>query len=144
MLLGIVSNPPRKGESESKAWAEIQELANEAVWENKDSRRTIILGEILRIARKMSLQVAKRVHVNGRGTKTSDHVQAIIYKHADDDELYIHGFGDADIEPITTKNGDLLVKGLLTETDVQMFAMPDGSVRICGSRGQRLWEDIDE
>ena len=67
------------------------------------------------------------------------HVQAVIYIHARDDEPYVHGFGDADIKLTSIRAGDIRVKGLHEDTDVEMYGCADGSVRLVGVHDQPLW-----
>lgn len=158
MLLGIVTNPPRgksRRFSESEHLARIGTLISNAIeelevarrnGESADSRRVQTIMRFLRDAWKMTQelgdQVERGVHVNGRGRKMSDHVQAIVYKHVEDGRLYCHGFGDADINLKTSRGGALTIEGLHDTTGVQALAQPDGSVIIRHRDGEPIWEDI--
>jgi len=77
------------------------------------------------------------------GIKMSDNVQAICYRHTDDDENYCHGFGNADVTLKTRQDGTLILGGMKDDTDVAMYAMPDGSICIKSNSGKRLWDDFD-
>lgn len=140
MFLGIVSNPPKGAQSEREAWEQVYAFADELSRNTGGSWRNRVLA-IRDLAWKMMRQVKSGVHVNGRGIKTSDDVQAIVYRHEEDGKLYVHGFGDADLD-LTTRDGKLIIDGLKDETDVQMFAQPDGSVRIASRDGSPVWEDM--
>lgn len=72
----------------------------------------------------------------------SHHVMAVIYRHIEDGELYVHGFGDANIEPDTLPNGALIVRGLKENTGVDMYAQKDGSVLLVRP-GVSLWGKFD-
>lgn len=161
MHLGIIGNPPNKSESEeltriSRILSSVlnytsrvergklpgisaEEVA-ESVWHN--------VADAIDIVRQMEHQLKRGVHVNdrnvrrnGRAVKTSDNVMAVVYVHKDDGKFYCHGFGDADIA-LKSRGNALIIEGLKDRTDVQMFAEPDGSVRIAHARGEPIWEDI--
>lgn len=163
MLLGMVTNPRgrRKGDtsnelaSERDAWTKVIRIAlrmleaiEGRITDAKRAKLDIAISDLDDLAHKMIEQLNSGVHVNGRhrvngrGIKTSENVIAVVYRHLDDGQLYIHGFADADIKPITHRDGSLTVKGLVEDTDVEMYALPDGSVRLQGKHGQPLWEDI--
>lgn len=153
MILGTLTNP---GHSESGAWEEILAIVNDLIDADLvfgEARRDLVY--VRNIAQEMLQQVKKGVHVNPGPHMASSRRQmglvpqemsrdvlAIIYRHVDDDEHYIHGFGDANLELKDKPDGTLTVRGLKDRTDVQMFAHPDGSVSLVGRHGQRLWEDM--
>lgn len=67
------------------------------------------------------------------------HVSAIIYVHAEDGGLYVHGFGH---EPTMQQRGGVLaLSNLSKDSNVQAFGQPDGSVRLAHSGGLTLWGD---
>ena len=124
------------------------EIANAAAANDTDA---VIEGvQVLRQqARQMQQQLAAGVHVNPPlvvfgnpgGRLMSKNVMAIVYRHAKDNNLYVHGFGDADIEPFED-NGALVIEGLKTTTNVGMNVMSNGAVKVFGMRGQRIWADL--
>lgn len=146
MILGIVGNPPRSESRELEA--AILDL-EQALFSWSKGYDVEVRDAITRAKGRLTAlreQVRAGVHVNpgkhkAGGMKMSDHVQAIIYTHADDDRFYCHGFGDAQID-LTTRGDALRIEGLKDRTNVKMLAMSDGSIRIAGRDGQRLWEDI--
>lgn len=72
----------------------------------------------------------------------SRNVLAVLYIHEDDGEQYAHGFGDAQLDLDTQRNGTVTIGGLLERTDVEMIAQDDGTVLLRGTHGQRLWDDV--
>jgi len=66
-------------------------------------------------------------------------VSAIIYVHAEDGGLYVHGFGH---EPIMRqRGGDLTLSNLSRDSDVRAFGLPDGTVSLAHAKGLALWGD---
>lgn len=166
MLLGIVSNPPKEPQSERALLVKLIELVERIHRDAKMiqapmHRRPAMLGmaneeiagnierkseKVLELLDGFLAQLDRGVHVNGRQgkrRKMSDDVQAIIYRHIEDGKFYCHGFADAEIDLKTHRDGSLTIRGLADETDVRMFAEPDGTVTVEGAHGQRLWEDMD-
>lgn len=77
-----------------------------------------------------------------RGTRMSGNVLAVLYVHDDDGEQYAHGFGNAELELNTRRDGTVTIGGLSDGTDVEMIAQDDGTVLLRGVHGQRLWDDV--
>jgi hypothetical protein len=70
-------------------------------------------------------------------------VQAIIYRHAEDGEMYVHAFGPlADVEPTSHRDGSVTVRGLSDTTDVRAYANADGSVTLKHARGLPLTKEF--
>lgn len=166
MLLGIVSNPPKEPQSERALLVKLVDLVERIdrdarMIHNPHKHRPFGLGmtdeeiainirtkaeKALELLDGFLAQLDRGVHVNGRQgkrRKMSDDVQAIIYRHIEDGKFYCHGFADAEIDLETHRDGSLTIRGLADETDVRMFAEPDGTVTVEGAHGQRLWEDMD-
>lgn len=75
--------------------------------------------------------------------RTSDiiarHVCAIIYVHAEDGGLYVHGFGH---EPVMRQSGgSLTLSQLSRDSNVRAVAMPNGEVLLSHADGRSLWGD---
>lgn len=65
------------------------------------------------------------------------HICAIIYVHAEDGEVYVHGFGH---EPTMEQRGDkLILSNLCLDSNVRAVAQRDGSVRLVHADGLNLW-----
>lgn len=147
MLMGIVGNPPRRDNniSEMDAWRFVFDAMEQVEAEGRlNWRQSRFVSDVKELAAQMGAQLKRGVHVNGRrplGTKTSNHVMAIVYVHRDDGKFYCHGFGDADIK-LRSKGDALTIEGLKERTNVQMYAEPDGSVRIKHKDGEPIWENI--
>lgn len=66
-------------------------------------------------------------------------VSAIIYVHAEDGGLYVHGFGH---EPVMRqRGGDLTLSNLSRDSGVRAFGLPDGTVSLAHDKGLALWGD---
>lgn len=157
MLLGVVSNPPRE-RSEKTAWRRVVKLCD---WIESFPVRIggfypVALMDEVRAVKNLALdmveQVSRGVHVNPgghAGGKMSDDVLAVVYVHRKDGKLYVHGFdgrgGDGAAITLRTKAGTrgevLSIGGLARKSGVQMFAEPDGGVRMASRDGHVLWED---
>jgi hypothetical protein len=137
--------------SESQAWGVVRVLANEILDAAVagDMQAVMMAARDLRERVKpMESQLRAGIHVNpslivfgNPGRMISKNVMAIVYRHTKDDNLYVHGFGDADIDPYE-EDGALVIDGLKTTTGVGMRALPNGSVKVFGLRGQRVWADV--
>lgn len=57
--------------------------------------------------------------------KIAAHVQAIIYRHADDQRDYVHGFGGRDPSQAELASGQLDLGALAGTTGVEAFWSPD-------------------
>lgn len=67
------------------------------------------------------------------------HVSAIIYVHAEDGGLYVHGFGH---EPIMRQSGgSLTLSDLSRDSNVEAIGMPDGTVTLRHNQRLSLWGD---
>lgn len=159
MFLGVVGNPP-DGVSESQAYRKLAWLLNNALARSHGlslvvggPQVTQILDDLNHdleraesLLKRLSEQVARGVHVNGRKRKaiqTSEDVLAIVYRHRDNDEFYVHGFGDAELD-LSSRGDELRIRGLKDRTGIQMFAEPDGTVTIAHPQGHSIWEDMPE
>ena len=139
-----------KPHSETFAWREVARLARKA----RSGDHPIATCEaIIRIADAMVNQVAQGIHANppllvfanpraGNGTVMSHSVLAVLYVHTDDDEQYVHGFGNAELDLDTAPDGTVTIRGLAEQTDVDMIALKDGGVLLRGRHGQRLWDEF--
>lgn len=68
-----------------------------------------------------------------RGERIISHnVQAVLYLRDDDGEPYVHGFGDADLELHTHRDGAVTIGRLKDRTGVELVLKPDGSVLLRG------------
>lgn len=67
-------------------------------------------------------------------------VQAVLYRHAEDGKYYCHGFGDADVDLISS-GGSVTINGLLPRTGVRMSAVKDGTI-VIHKRGVDLWKEF--
>lgn len=79
-----------------------------------------------------------------RGGIISRDVKAIIYRHVDDGELYVHGFGPHGerirIEDLA--DGVAVRRLPAAQTDVNAIARDDGTVTLEHGRGLRLWGEF--
>lgn len=137
----VIFGNPDGAHSESRAWREVEAVVDTiAAQEVLSARGKQQLAMVSRMARDMQRQVGRGVHQNPRGdVKIGAHVQAVIYIHCRDQEPYVHGFGNADIKISSIRAGDIRVKGMHEDTDVEMFGCRDGSVRLVGTENQPLW-----
>lgn len=70
------------------------------------------------------------------------HVLALLYQHADDGDLYVHGFGNREV--VARQEGDrVTLTGVPARTNVLLERQPDGTVLLKHKDGRRLWEEFD-
>lgn len=143
--LWIVSNPPK---GESKAWEEVFTQAKRALRMIPAAQRTSAVVGNLRaieeVALRMLRQVAEGVHTNPGtprgGTKFSNHVEAVVYRHVTEGPR-AHGFGNAELDERDLEHGILRLDDVKEKTNVAMYAMPDGTVMLKHSQGKPLWRE---
>lgn len=145
--LFILSNPQGTATgavvSEQVAWTVVQDLAKAVRQATDAATRNVVSKHLDALARQMLAQVQRGVHRNPpKGHCMSYHVHAVAYEHEADGERYCHGFGDAEITLQSKRAGHLEISGLHDQTDVAMYAMPDGSIRLASTRGRCLWDDF--
>lgn len=161
--LVIFGNPPKypegKRPSESEAWDFVRQIA--AMWkmtaqsaQGAHYLRAIKKGldvdmqreasELLELATRMQGNVRMGIHTNPGRVKMADHVQAVVYIHAKDRTARVHGFGDANLNEDALKRGRLELGDLHDLTDVAMYGNADGTVTLCGTKGQRLWRNFPD
>lgn len=78
---------------------------------------------------------------SGSGALMSKDVLAVLYKHRDDGEFYIHGFGDASLKLKGSPSEGVSIGGLKERTGVQMTANPDGSITL-HHKSHKLWGEF--
>lgn len=131
--------------SESAAWRTIHTLAGQL--EGGKRFKPADVAKVARVIRDtaetMLEQLRRGVHTNPRGGVMSENVLAIVYEHADDRKLYVHGFGDADIR-LSGGGSNVTIRGMKQNTDVHMRALPSGALSITGGHGQRLWKNFKD
>lgn len=68
-------------------------------------------------------------------------VVAIIYRHVDDGQLYVHGFGSEEPNIRTLADGVALT-GLVDDGQVMAVAQRDGSVVLRSRDGSPVWQEF--
>lgn len=68
-------------------------------------------------------------------------VMAIVYRHAEDGELYVHGFGSREPDIRTLRDGVALT-GLVDDGQVEAVAQRDGSVVLRSRDGSPVWQEF--
>jgi hypothetical protein len=151
----MVTNPPAGAPgvpvSERAALQQLQRLVNDLYVAGSGGDRDsaeLFRHQAANLVAALLAQLARGVHANPRrrgnpeilgGQKMSNHVQAIVYDHLTKGPR-VHGFGNA--EPDLKERGpSLTMTGLRDFTDVEMFALRDGSLRIRHKHGEPLWWD---
>lgn len=76
------------------------------------------------------------------GRCMSNNVVAMLYVHADDGELYCHGFGNAPITLSTAPSGAVTIGGLKNNTGVQLYALEGGALSVQRKDKAPLWKDL--
>lgn len=152
--LWIISNPGTGPHSEKDAWTAVQRIAGTIEAESRGRGRDsapylrnamqMASSRLYAIADIMFKQLRQGVHANPgvRGEKFGEQVQAVVYIHTTEGPR-AHGFGNAD--PALEEHGRTLsMTGLKERTDVEMFALPNGTVLLKHKHGKPLWrEDPD-
>lgn len=71
-------------------------------------------------------------------------VKAIVYRHLEDGELYVHGFGPhgEDIRLEDLRDGVAIHRLPRSRTGCRAIANRDGSITLRNESGRRLWADL--
>ena len=116
--------------------------ATRRIREGSPNVAILLIDKAAARVRELLVQVQRGIHMNPRGSargeRMSGHVQAIAYVHAQDGDQYVHGFGDAELNAKELQKGILDLSDLHDQTDIEMFAMPDGSLSLRSSQGKDL------
>jgi hypothetical protein len=122
---------PAEPISESNAWYQVIEVAHAQGLTSLENLGRLMLG-----------QVRGDVHTNParKGEKFSNHVQAVVYRHVTEGHR-VHGFGNAEIG-LKSHGHTLTISNLPERTDVEMYALEDGSILLKHRSGKPLWEKM--
>jgi hypothetical protein len=150
--------------SESATLEEVHALLLSAIRQATTTAEMRLLQRIDMLVARLLGQVERGVHVNpelvtfglanprgirrgardGDSVLLSNDVQAIVYRHAQDDQFYAHGFGDAPLK-LQSRDGALTLRGLRDRTGVELRGLKGGrELRVSAAGGQPVWAMFDE